>query len=201
MLYDTATDEVWRELVGWQLNMDIMAAIGFWDRVELGVALPVALTQDGDDLSVIGGEAGSSVGTGIGDLRVIPKVRFFTASVFSMGVALPVSFPTANKDKILSRSFTTLNSVADLLSKNKWVKKVRVEGHTDAQGNEDYNLDLSQRRAASVLRYLTESGIDADRLTSEGFGETKPIGTNRTAKGRGKNRRVEFIIIDPALNE
>ena len=91
--------------------------------------------------------------------------------------------------------------MADLLAKNKWVKKVRVEGHTDAQGDDAYNLDLSQRRAARVMRYLEESGISSDRMTSEGFGETKPIATNRTNNGRGKNRRVEFIIIDPALDE
>ena len=110
----------------------------------------------------------------------------------------PVYFAT-NKDVILSRSHVTLNQVADLLMKNKWVKKIRVDGHTDAQGDEAYNLDLSERRAASVMRYLVEFGIDASRLISEGHGETQPIATNRTRAGRAKNRRVDFIIVDPQM--
>ena len=503
-LYDAAAKETYRDLVGWQVNMDVVAAFGLFDRLEIGVALPVTLTQDSDDLGIVGGEAGTTAGTGIGDLRLIPKVRLVTAGPVSLAVALPVSLPTGNtdyflgdktvtftpklvasldtkffdaglnagyrirgaatttvtsaqgpvvvddelvfslgikihvlrekidfvadafmsmaveeqdkeeipvellgglrfflphglvanvgagpgltrglgspvfrvfagmgwaykapappppppadndrdkdgikdavdkcpdepedkdgfedtdgcpdkdndndgildkadkcpnkpedvdefedkdgcpdtdndkdgildvndkcpnkpedkdsfkdddgcpdpdndndgildpddacpnkpesfngyqdtdgcpdvkpkskvqitpqkitvppvyfataKDRILRKSYTTLLQVADLIKKNKWVKKVRIEGHTDSRGNDDYNLQLSNRRARSVMKFMLDNGIEADRLTSEGFGEAKPIAPNSTYKGRGKNRRVEFIIVDPKVN-
>ena len=505
MLYDTNKEEVWRELVSWQLNMDVMASFGLFDRVEIGLVLPITLTQDSDDLNIVGRAAGTTAGTGLGDLRVIPKVRLFTAGPFSMGLALPVSFPTGdqdyflgddtvtftpkllasidtkfvdvgvnagyrvrgetssqvstiqgpividdelvfslglkvhvikdkldfiadafmamaveqqdkeeipaellagvrvflphglvanvgagpgltrgvgapvfrafagmgwqyqpppppppkpadpdrdkdgiindrdkcpdepedmdkfedkdgcpdtdndndgildakdkcpnkpedvdefedkdgcpdpdndkdgildakdkcpnkpedkdgfedtdgcpdpdndqdkfldpkdkcplkpetyngfedddgcpdikpkakvqitpkkitvppvyfatNKDVILRRSHATLVEVADLLSKNSWVKQVRIEGHTDSRGNDTYNLNLSQRRADSVLKFLVSKGINASRLTAKGYGETKPIASNKTNRGRSKNRRVEFIITDPKLGD
>ena len=109
----------------------------------------------------------------------------------------PVYFAT-NKDKILSRSFKTLKRVAELLDKNPWVKKVRIEGHTDDRGEDEANRDLSQRRAASVMRFLAKRGIDLERMDAKGFGETKPIASNKTRRGRGKNRRVDFMILDPA---
>jgi len=68
---------------------------------------------------------------------------------------------------------------------------VAIEGHTDAMGSDTYNLELSQRRAASVVAWLTENGIDPARLTPVGKGETDPVATNDTADGRALNRRVE----------
>jgi outer membrane protein OmpA-like peptidoglycan-associated protein len=72
---------------------------------------------------------------------------------------------------------------------------VSIEGHTDNQGPDDYNQDLSERRAASVRRYLISQGVESERLRSKGFGESQPIDDNRTAAGRAENRRVEFLII------
>ena len=72
---------------------------------------------------------------------------------------------------------------------------VRVEGHTDSQGSDSMNLRLSNERAESVKTYLSSQGVIASRLKSEGFGETRPIDTNRTPEGRAKNRRVEFHIL------
>ena len=69
-----------------------------------------------------------------------------------------------------------------------------ISGHTDDVGDEAKNLDLSKRRAASVRNYLINKGIDEKRLTSEGYGESKPIADNKTSKGRALNRRVEFEI-------
>ncbi|MFT7519480.1 MAG: outer membrane protein OmpA-like peptidoglycan-associated protein [Kiritimatiellia bacterium] len=72
--------------------------------------------------------------------------------------------------------------------------KLRIEGHTDAEGSEANNLALSKRRAKAILNYLVRKGINAGRLHADGFGETRPIDTNRTTRGRQKNRRVEFIV-------
>ncbi len=65
-----------------------------------------------------------------------------------------------------------------------------VEGHTDATGDDDYNQELSQRRALAVVDYLTKAGIDESRLRGEGFGESKPVADNETEAGRKQNRRV-----------
>ncbi|NRT13673.1 OmpA family protein, partial [Flavobacterium sp. 14A] len=68
-------------------------------------------------------------------------------------------------------------------------------GHTDSDGSNALNQTLSENRAAAVRNYLVEKGINADRLKSTGFGETKPIASNRTAKGKAENRRVEVSLI------
>ena len=73
--------------------------------------------------------------------------------------------------------------------------KFSIEGHTDSDGKDASNLKLSQDRAAAVKNYLVENGIDASRLTSEGFGEAKPIDSNKTAKGKANNRRVEVKLV------
>ncbi len=70
---------------------------------------------------------------------------------------------------------------------------VSLQGHTDNVGTHDYNLKLSQDRAASVVAAIVRSGIDAKRLTSAGFGPDKPVADNKTADGRSKNRRVELV--------
>lgn len=97
---------------------------------------------------------------------------------------------------IQKRSFNLLTQVKSLLRAHPHATKVRVEGHTDATGDDDYNLKLSQSRAESVRAFLIKAGIDEARLEAKGFGETQPLGSNKTAKGRDKNRRVEFVIIE-----
>ncbi|MFP2933001.1 OmpA family protein, partial [Pyxidicoccus sp. 3LG] len=105
-----------------------------------------------------------------------------------------VYFATS-KDIILARSFPLLKQVAAVLRANPQVELLRIEGHTDDQGNDAMNLDLSKRRAANVRAFLIKEGIAAERLESEGYGEAKPVDTNKTAKGRENNRRVEFNIL------
>ncbi len=106
----------------------------------------------------------------------------------------PVNFAT-NKDVILKSSDQVLNAVANTLKAFPEVERMSIEGHTDAQGGAKYNLDLSDRRAKSVMRWLVQHGIEAGRLESHGFGQEKPIAPNTTEKGRATNRRVEFRII------
>jgi outer membrane protein OmpA-like peptidoglycan-associated protein len=101
-----------------------------------------------------------------------------------------------NKATIKSDSHELLGEIVDVFKENPHIKKVSIEGHTDDQGADAYNKKLSDQRAKSVLDYLVEKGIDAGRLTSKGFGETKPIATNDTPEGQEQNRRVEFIITE-----
>jgi len=71
---------------------------------------------------------------------------------------------------------------------------LKINGHTDNVGADDFNMKLSDGRAASVKNYLASKGISADRLESEGFGETMPVADNKTAAGRTQNRRVEMKV-------
>ncbi|MBL7806963.1 MAG: OmpA family protein, partial [Saprospiraceae bacterium] len=70
-----------------------------------------------------------------------------------------------------------------------------ISGHTDDVGTDDYNQDLSERRAQSVQNYLEIKGIRADHLRARGFGETRPVAENTTEEGRQANRRVECIVL------
>jgi outer membrane protein OmpA-like peptidoglycan-associated protein len=73
---------------------------------------------------------------------------------------------------------------------------VRIVGHTSSTGGYRHNIDLSQRRAASVKRYLVEHGVDEKRLETDGVGPDQPIDTNETPEGQARNRRIEFSILE-----
>ncbi|HHM24442.1 MAG TPA: OmpA family protein [Bacteroidetes bacterium] len=88
----------------------------------------------------------------------------------------------------------TLDSVYQLLKEHPEVR-VEIRGYTDNVGSAARNLELSQRRARAVKRYLVRKGIDPNRLIAIGFGEDHPIADNSTPEGRAKNRRIEFVII------
>jgi outer membrane protein OmpA-like peptidoglycan-associated protein len=96
---------------------------------------------------------------------------------------------------IQKQSLKLLDEVAIVLARNPELGPVLIEGHTDNVGSDTLNLNLSQRRAQSVMDYLITRDIAAQRLRAKGFGETRPIATNGTALGRAKNRRVEFRLI------
>jgi len=100
-----------------------------------------------------------------------------------------------DKSEIRPDAAVILDEAASMLSGRPDVA-VRVEGYTDATGPEAYNQGLSERRAASVRKYLVGNGIAASRLTSAGFGESQPIGTNDTREGRALNRRVELQVLE-----
>jgi len=99
---------------------------------------------------------------------------------------------------ILPQSFAILDAVAGLLQTRDAIKLIEVQGHTDSEGDNGYNLALSQRRAESVVAYFGGKSIAASRFVAKGYGETQPLAKNSSADGRAKNRRVQFIIIDPA---
>ena len=98
-----------------------------------------------------------------------------------------------NKATIREESQEALNNIAEIM-KEFPTTVFHIGGHTDSSGSDQYNLQLSDERAASVREYLVSQGIPASRLTSEGYGETNPIATNNTAAGRQENRRVEISL-------
>jgi outer membrane protein OmpA-like peptidoglycan-associated protein len=109
-------------------------------------------------------------------------------------ITLPgaVLFPTAKWD-LLPGAREKLDQVAEAL-KNQADHKMVVEGHTDSQGSEGSNMELSQRRAQSVRDYLVSRGVPNDIISSTGVGQHRPVGDNNTAAGRQQNRRVEIIV-------
>jgi OOP family OmpA-OmpF porin len=99
-----------------------------------------------------------------------------------------------DKADILPASFGILDELAKVMEQNPQVQLVSIEGHASSEGEAQHNLTLSKARAEAVRDYLVKKGISSDRLTSTGFGQTKPIASNDTPEGREKNRRVEFHI-------
>jgi outer membrane protein OmpA-like peptidoglycan-associated protein len=95
----------------------------------------------------------------------------------------------SGKSTIKAESFPDIDKLAGILKAHPEVKAT-IEGHTDSQGDDKMNLDLSKARAQAVKDYLISKGVDADHLSSEGYGETRPVADNGTAEGRAKNRRV-----------
>ena len=100
----------------------------------------------------------------------------------------------SGRDVIKRSSYGILNNVADIMKENPTYKLI-IDGHTDAQGDDQKNQVLSEKRAAAVKKYLVGKGVEEGRLTSRGFGETKPKATNDTREGRAENRRSEFMIV------
>ena len=92
-----------------------------------------------------------------------------------------------------AESFDLLNSLASAANECPELK-INIEGHTDADGSEAYNQRLSEARANLVVAYLSENGVERNRMTAIGVGETNPIGDNSTDAGKAQNRRIEFIV-------
>lgn len=107
-------------------------------------------------------------------------------------LAKNIYFETSS-DLLKSESNASLDKVAMILVSNPDAR-LPIEGHTDNTGSAVTNLDLSKKRAAAVLNYLLIKGVDGSRLSSNGFGESKPIATNDAKEGRALNRRVELVL-------
>jgi outer membrane protein OmpA-like peptidoglycan-associated protein/Tfp pilus assembly protein PilF len=109
-------------------------------------------------------------------------------------VILKNVFFDTDKADLRSESFPELNKLKQLLVENPTMR-IQLRGHTDSQGSDTHNLDLSDRRAKAVVAYLIKNGIADSRLEAKGYGETMPIASNDTPEGRQSNRRTEFIIL------
>ncbi len=113
-----------------------------------------------------------------GKLEILDKIYFET-----------------DRDEIKAISFPLLDAIAATLNGNPQLLQIEIQGHADERGNDDHNLDLTDRRAHSVQRALEERNVEPGRLRAKGYGETKPICNQHTEICWSQNRRVEFIIM------
>lgn len=100
-----------------------------------------------------------------------------------------------NSAELLAESYTVLRQIFEVLQKNTGMK-IRIEGHTDDRGSDEYNRKLSLQRAEAVRQFFIRSGIEANRLQAEGKGELQPVADNESELGRSLNRRVEMHLVD-----
>jgi len=127
------------------------------------------------------------IATGLPDMR---NKLLTEGKLVSYGIYFDV-----NKDVVKPESYGTIKEIATILKENQSVK-IKIVGHTDSDGEDKSNLDLSKRRSASVKNVLVKDfGIDAARIETDGRGESEPVAPNDIAVNKALNRRVEFIKI------
>jgi len=131
--------------------------------------------------------AGSAATNGCPEVEMTVAEKKVISDAISSVVFLPASANLTEYSKGL------VIKIAALMKKYPNAK-LRISGHTDSLGQEGENLKLSRNRAATCLKLLASKGVDKNRMSSQGFGEAKPIADNNTKAGRQKNRRVEFEL-------
>ncbi len=128
-------------------------------------------------------------------LKPEPKESLAELKGDKIEIMQTVQFETG-KDTILSKSFSLLEQVTSVVASNPGIKQVLIGGHTDDVGSDDFNLELSQKRAEAVRQFLIDQGISPSKLVAKGFGETQPLLPNTSSRNRSNNRRVEFKVTD-----
>lgn len=137
---------------------------------------------------------GASAGSYISNIKITTAAPDTRNKLLTEGKLITYGiYFDVNKDVVKPESYGTLKDIATVLNEVPDVK-VKIVGHTDADGQDSANLDLSKRRAAAVKAELAKSfGVSADRLETDGLGETKPVSPNDTPVNKALNRRVEFV--------
>jgi outer membrane protein OmpA-like peptidoglycan-associated protein len=130
---------------------------------------------------------------GTGEFATVKKDLLLRPIKVESVIRLNNIFFETNKAELLPTSRTELDGLIAILNANPTMK-IEIRGHTDNVGSDEFNRTLSDNRARSVVAYLVEKGIAAERLAASGYGETLPVAANDTDEGRGLNRRVEFKI-------
>lgn len=120
-----------------------------------------------------------------------PVIKAEVKKIFQQALQ-GIQFDTG-KSSIKPTSFTILNKIVKIMKDNPDYS-IEINGHTDNMGDDDSNQKLSETRANAVVKYLSDKGVETNRMKSSGFGELMPIETNTTSQGRYKNRRVEFVV-------
>ena len=121
----------------------------------------------------------------------VQEVPFIEINDGVLSVSVHFNF---DSDVIWKSSYEHLDRIVNLLKSTP--VNIILAGHTDNTGPENYNLTLSEKRAMSVHKYFVEKGIDAEKIRTIGYGESRPLTSNATKDGRRRNRRVEFIRAD-----
>lgn len=140
-------------------------------------------------------EADKKLAQAMADLQKIAAVK-----QESRGMVITLSGSVlfaSNESTLLPAAMVKLNEVADALIKGNPDSNITVEGHTDSQGQRQYNMELGEKRAKAVREQLVSRGVAQDRIKAVGVGPDRPVADNKTAEGRANNRRVE-IIVEPA---
>jgi outer membrane protein OmpA-like peptidoglycan-associated protein len=155
--------------------------------------------------ALIGAGVGALAGGAIGayqdnqEAALRERLRNTGVSVTRVGDDIVLNMPsniTFDRDRsVVRREFYDVLQSVSLVLKEFDRSLVTVEGHTDGDGSDAYNLELSQDRARAVADFLSDQGVDPRRLSTEGYGEVRPIATNATAQGKALNRRVEIRIV------
>ncbi|MGB3179878.1 MAG: OmpA family protein [Cyclobacteriaceae bacterium] len=125
--------------------------------------------------------------------REMTQDLYLVSKTYDQPIEINNVFFAFNSSQIQSDSRIGLNRLSELLKENDDLS-IRIIGHTDNVGSDDYNLRLSRERAAAIRDYLVSNGISDDRLSVEGKGESSPVASNNSDSGRKQNRRVEFVI-------
>jgi len=162
-----------------------------------GEDLPVTVSADGTVAVGGAGVLATDIEGANGVIHTIDSVLAppdFVLPTLNEALALePITFETGSS-AISAGGLAALQDAVSFLNANPAVR-IAIEGHTDSQGADESNQQLSEVRAQAVLDYLVSEGIAAGRLESAGFGETRPVATNDTAEGRTQNRRIEFRLL------
>ncbi len=149
--------------------------------------------------AVIGGAAGAAIGEYMDDQAEEIDADIEGATVERVGEGIKITFDSGllfdvDKSDLRPASQENLTELARILNKYPDTD-ILVEGHTDADGTEEYNMALSERRALSVSTYLIEHSVEAGRMTITWYGEMQPVADNDTVEGKQQNRRVEVAIM------
>ncbi len=148
--------------------------------------------------AVVGGTAGALIGRHMDKQAEELRNDLEGATVTRVGEGIKITFDSGllfavNKSDLNSTASANIDELATTLKKYDDTE-VKIEGHTDADGDDAHNLQLSERRASSVKARLLAQGITPGRLTTVGYGEAQPVADNGTADGKAQNRRVEIAI-------
>ncbi len=152
--------------------------------------------------ATVGGAAGAVIGNQMDKQAEEIKKTVPDANVERVGEGIVVEFSSAvlfgfDKSSLSAEAKESLIKLKKVLSTYPETD-IEIQGHTDSKGSDEYNMNLSIKRAATVSDYLRNNGISTNRISIKGFGESEPKYTNKTKSGQDKNRRVEFLI---AANE
>ena len=149
--------------------------------------------------AAIGGAAGLLIGNYMDQQAAELEEELEGVTVTRVGEGIKLTFASGllfavNKSDLTPTSQENLVALSRVLNKYPDTN-VLIEGHTDADGAEDYNQQLSERRASSVKAFLAAQSVSAPRMTTMGYGESQPVADNATTQGKAQNRRVEVAIM------